>query len=204
MVMPARLVATAVLAVALLPLSGCGGDTAATPSSPSRGSSRATGITPGGLMTFSMLGVQFQALPRFTAGAPDHHVDGSTTLTYTAPGGQAGLDPQIGLGVAPHQQQDADGATSLALEVFKYTNEKITSNTTVQVPGARGHGRLVDLTYVVKDTSGQQHLTRLQTLRFVGADGTGYEVFVRATAADFGTYRLGQVLDAVRLEAAAT
>ncbi len=66
------------------------------------------------------------------------------------------------------------------------------------VPGAKGHGRLVDIDYLVKDASGQQHPTRLQALRFVAPNGTGYEVFVRATTTDFNRYQLGQVLATVR------
>lgn len=196
-----RLVSAVLAALAFATLAGCGAShpAAGPASSPATASgTQAPGAPSAGLSTFSMLGVQFAAPPRFTAGAPDHHVDGSSTLTYTAPGGEAGLDPQIGIGAQPHQQQDADGATNLALQVFKYTAEKITANRTVQVPGAKGHGRLVDIDYLVKDASGQQHPTRLQALRFVATDGTGYEVFVRATTTDFDRYQLGQVLATAR------
>ncbi len=193
-----RLVSAVLAALAFATLAGCGASQPAAGPASSPATASGTQAPSAALSTFSMLGVQFAAPPRFSAGAPDHHVDGSSTLTYTAPGGEAGLDPQIGIGAQPHQQQDADGATNLALQVFKYTAEKITANRTVQVPGAKGHGRLVDIDYLVKDARGQQHPTRLQALRFVAPNDTGYEVFVRATTTDFDRYQLGQVLATVR------
>jgi len=144
-----------------------------------------------------MLGVQFDALPSFTAGTPDQGIAGMSVI-YRAPGGAGGLGGQIGIGADPHNPRDADGATKLGLQVERYTNEKIISNAPVNVPGASGHGRIVDLTYLVKDAAGQQHLTRLRALRFLGRNGVGYEVFVRSTVADFDAYRLGQVLASVR------
>ncbi len=202
-----RLLGAAVTALALAPLAGCGGATPAATTSGSTsaspaptGSGSATSATASGvagLSSFSMLGVQFDALPSFVAGPADQGI-GGTSVIYKAPGGAGGLGGQIGIGSDPHQKQDADGATALGLQVTKYTDEKINSNAPVNVPGARGHGRVVDLTYMVKDAAGQQHLTRLRALRFVGLNGVGYEVFVRSTVADFDAYLLGQVLTSVR------
>ncbi len=208
--MRTRLLAAAVTVLAVAPLTACGGSTpTAGPSgSPSASSaptaaSSPTGSVAAGLTTFSMLGVQFEALPSFIAGPPDQGI-GGTSVIYQAPGGAGGLGGQIGIGADPHQRQDADGATALGLQVDKYTDEKIDSNTVVNVPGARGHGRLVDLTYLVKDTAGQPHPTRLWALRFVAPNGTGYEVFVRSATADFEAYRLGQVLGSVRVGTASS
>lgn len=110
----------------------------------------------------------------------------------------AGLDPQIGIGKQPGQPQDADPATALGLKVTRYTNEKITSNESVKVAGAQGHGRLVALSYTIADPkTGALRPTELSELRFRTSRGVGYEVFVRGVQGDSDHYHLADVLSTV-------